>query len=249
MSLSSPVNCSFISCTADTAVLGSMYSAVLWGLFVYFVWFTRVSSPLVMTRSKKFTLHQELALGCVVMLFTALEKGRIPSCSFLAIAFTWWAECLTAILIQQLGSVVQVFRNKALEQLRQRPRPDIKSPVCWEREIGDMERMCWPIPWWLVGGAGAVHSTWSCSHHCCAVSPGLWASCSPAGSILCCCRSLKVCSDWHGAHCPMPWWQVEDGKQQNSLWFYCHSMLESRGTSKKVLPGTEQGMWCSPSIS
>lgn len=249
MSLSSPVNCSFISCRADTAVLGSMDSAMLRGLFVYFVWFTLVSSPLVMTRSKKFTLHQELALGWVVMLFTALEKGRIPSCTFLAVAFMWWAEQLTAILIQQLGSVIQVFRNKALEQLRQRPRPHIKSPVWWERETGDMERMCWPIPvmvgWWC----------WCCAQHpelqprLPAVSPGLWADCSPAGSILCCCRSLKVCSDWRGPRCPMPWRWVEDGKQQNSLWFYCHSVLESRGTSREVLHGTEQDIWCSPSIS
>lgn len=85
-------------------------------------------------------------MGWVVMLFTALERGRIPFCIFLAIAFTWWAELLTAILIQQLGSVFQIFRNKALEQVRQRPRPHIKSPVCWEGEMGDTERICWTVP-------------------------------------------------------------------------------------------------------
>lgn len=155
MSHSSPVNCSFISCTADTAVLGSMYSAVLWGFFVYFVWFTLVSSLLVMTRSKKFSLHQELAVGWIGMLFTALERGRSPFCICLAVAFTWWAE--PAILIQQLGSVFQVFRDMALEQLRQRPRPCIKRPVCWEGETEATENMCWTVPvmlgwccWWCA---------------------------------------------------------------------------------------------------
>lgn len=115
-------------------------------LFAYFVWFTWLSSLLVMTRSKKFILHQELAVGWGVMLFTALERGRFSFCIFLAIAFIWWPERLTAIIIQQLGSVFQVFGNKALKQLRQRTRPCIRSQVCWEGELEDRERLCWTIP-------------------------------------------------------------------------------------------------------
>lgn len=89
-----------------------------------------VSSLSVMTRSKTFAFHVGHTVRWLVMPSTALEWGKFPLHSVLA---TDYFECLhlswAAVFIQHFGIIFQIRKAEALEHLRQRPRPCIKTEL------------------------------------------------------------------------------------------------------------------------
>lgn len=147
--LSSPVNCSFISCRADTAVLGSMYSAECYGvcLFTLFglpcchlCWWWQGQRNLASTRN----------CGVSSDAFYCLGEGQdsllhLPGhCLQL---MSWAVDC-------HPHSTAWLSLSGFQEQLRQRARPLIRSLLCWEGELGDREDVldhpcdAWLVFWW-----------------------------------------------------------------------------------------------------